>query len=50
MKVVRIRPRATFVVEGRVEASVTLEYMAQGVAACLGYQARLGGNEMRVRR
>lgn len=45
---VRIRPRSAFVVDGRVEASVTLEYMAQAVAACLGYQARLGGNEMRV--
>jgi predicted hotdog family 3-hydroxylacyl-ACP dehydratase len=43
-----IRERAPFVVDGRVESAVTIEYMAQAVAACLGYEALLGGGAVRV--
>lgn len=45
---VQVRPHAPFVVNGRVEASVTIEYMAQAVAACLGHEALLGGDGVRV--
>lgn len=45
---VRIRPHAPFVVDGQVEAVVTIEYMAQAVAACLGHEALLGGDGVRV--
>jgi predicted hotdog family 3-hydroxylacyl-ACP dehydratase len=44
----RIREWARFVVDGHVESVVTLEYMAQAVAACLGYEALLGGGALRV--
>jgi predicted hotdog family 3-hydroxylacyl-ACP dehydratase len=44
----RIREWARFVTAGRVPAVVTLEYMAQAVAACLGYEALLGGGALRV--
>jgi predicted hotdog family 3-hydroxylacyl-ACP dehydratase len=44
----RVRDCAPFVVEGRVESAVTLEYMAQAVAVCLGYEALLGGGAVRV--
>jgi predicted hotdog family 3-hydroxylacyl-ACP dehydratase len=43
-----VRERSPFVVDGRVESAVTLEYMAQAVAACLGYEALLGGGAVRV--
>ena len=44
----KIREGAPFVREGRVESAVTIEYMAQAVAACLGYEALLGGGGVRV--
>jgi predicted hotdog family 3-hydroxylacyl-ACP dehydratase len=44
----RVRDCAPFVVAGHVESVVTLEYMAQAVAACLGYEALLGGGAVRV--
>src|SRR5690606_30128438 len=44
----RVREGAPFVNEGRVEGVVTIEYMAQAVAACLGYEALLGGEGVRV--
>jgi predicted hotdog family 3-hydroxylacyl-ACP dehydratase len=45
---IRIREGAPFVHEGRVEAVVSMEYMAQAVAACLGYEALQGGEGVRV--
>jgi len=44
----QIRELAPFVEDGKVESVVTIEYMAQTVAACLGYQALLGGSGVRV--
>jgi predicted hotdog family 3-hydroxylacyl-ACP dehydratase len=44
----RVRDGAPFVKDGLVEAVVTIEYMAQAVAACLGYEALLGGEGVRV--
>ena len=44
----RIREHAPFVQEGRVESCVTVEYMAQAVAASLGYEALMGGAGVRV--
>jgi predicted hotdog family 3-hydroxylacyl-ACP dehydratase len=44
----QIRDFAPFVADGRVQSVVTLEYMAQAVAACLGYEALLGGGAVRV--
>lgn len=44
----RVREHGSFVVDGRVESVVMLEYMAQAVAACLGYEALLGGGAVRV--
>ena len=44
----RIREGAPFVRERAVESVVTIEYMAQAVAACLGYEALLGGAGVRV--
>jgi predicted hotdog family 3-hydroxylacyl-ACP dehydratase len=43
-----IREHAPFVVHGSVSAEVTIEYMAQAVAACLGYEAITGGGGVRV--
>lgn len=43
-----LRERAPFVREGKVESAVTMEYMAQTVAACLGYEALRGGAGVRV--
>jgi predicted hotdog family 3-hydroxylacyl-ACP dehydratase len=43
-----IREGAPFVRECTVESVVTIEYMAQAVAACLGYEALLGGAGVRV--
>lgn len=43
-----LREDAPFVRGGRVDAVVTLEYMAQAVAACLGHEAYLGGEGVRV--
>ncbi len=44
----RIRDRAPFVEAGKVASAVTMEYMAQAVAACLGYEALRGGAGVRV--
>ena len=44
----RVRERAPFVKDGKVESAVTIEYMAQTVAACLGYEALRGGGAVRV--
>jgi predicted hotdog family 3-hydroxylacyl-ACP dehydratase len=43
-----IRPGAPFVRDGAVESVVTIEYMAQAVAACLGYEALVSGGGVRV--
>lgn len=44
----RVRERAPFVHDGQAESAVTIEYMAQTVAACLGYEALRGGAGVRV--
>jgi predicted hotdog family 3-hydroxylacyl-ACP dehydratase len=44
----RVREGAPFVRDGAVQSAVTIEYMAQAVAACLGYEALLGGAGVRV--
>ena len=43
-----IREHAPFVSHGSVSAEVTIEYMAQAVAACLGYEAITAGGGVRV--
>lgn len=43
-----IRPGAPFVRDGVVASVVGIEYMAQAVAACLGYEALVGGGGVRV--
>ena len=43
-----IREHAPFVIDGEVESVVTIEYMAQAVAACLGYEAITSGGGVRV--
>lgn len=44
-----VRERAPFVsARGTVESAVCVEYMAQTVAACLGYEALQGGAGVRV--
>lgn len=44
----RIREGSPFVVDGKVDGISTIEHMAQGVAACLGHEALLGGDGVRV--
>jgi predicted hotdog family 3-hydroxylacyl-ACP dehydratase len=44
----RVREYAPFVNDGEVASAVTIEYMAQTVAACLGYEALRGGAGVRV--
>ena len=44
----RVRAENPFVRDGRVDAVVTLELMGQAVAACLGYEAYLGGAGVRA--
>jgi predicted hotdog family 3-hydroxylacyl-ACP dehydratase len=39
---------APFVEQDCVQTAVSIEYMAQGVAACLGYEALRGGESVRV--
>jgi len=46
--VATVREGAPFVREGAVESAVTIEYMAQAVAACLGYEALVSGGGVRV--
>jgi predicted hotdog family 3-hydroxylacyl-ACP dehydratase len=43
-----IRAGMPFVVDGRVDTTVAIEWMAQAVAACLGYEAFRGGEGTRV--
>jgi len=43
-----IRERTPFVRDGQLAAVVTLEYIAQAVAACLGHEAYVGGEGVRV--
>lgn len=43
-----VRDGGPFVRDGVVGAACTLEYMAQSVAACLGYEAFRGGVGVRV--
>jgi predicted hotdog family 3-hydroxylacyl-ACP dehydratase len=43
-----VRAGAPFVRDGAVESVVGIEYMAQAVAACLGYEALVGGGGVRV--
>jgi predicted hotdog family 3-hydroxylacyl-ACP dehydratase len=43
-----LREHAPFVVAGSVASEVTIEYMAQAVAACLGYEAITSGGGVRV--
>ncbi|MFT6396214.1 MAG: putative hotdog family 3-hydroxylacyl-ACP dehydratase [Bradymonadia bacterium] len=43
-----IRDGAPFEKEGSVNTVVAIEYMAQAVAACLGYEAFTGGEGVRV--
>jgi predicted hotdog family 3-hydroxylacyl-ACP dehydratase len=43
-----LREDSTFVENGKVDAVVTIEYMAQSVAACLGYEAFQHGEGVRV--
>jgi len=44
----RVQPRSPFVIAGRLASVVTLEYMAQTVAACLGHEAFCAGGTVRV--
>ncbi len=44
----KIKPDSTFVVDGRVNTVVCIEYMAQTVAASFGYQGFVGGEGVRV--
>ena len=43
-----VRPDDPFVRDGRLDAVVLLEYMAQAVAACLGMEAYAGSGGVRV--
>lgn len=43
-----IRPEGPFVRAGEVDSVVTLEFMAQGVAACIGMEAYRAGGAVRV--
>lgn len=43
-----VRAHAPFVVDGTLSVPATIEHMAQTVAACLGYEAFLGGAGVRV--
>ena len=43
-----VRPDTPLVRDGRLSSVVTLEIMAQAVAACLGYEAFLDGDGVRV--
>ncbi len=44
----QLRASAAFVHGDRVASVVALEYMAQAVAACLGYEAYLAGGRVRA--
>ena len=45
---VTIRDDMPFVRDGRIASIITLEYMAQAVAVCLGHEAFLAGQGLRV--
>lgn len=44
----RVDPESSFLVDGRLDTVVTLEYMAQTVAACLGMESRAAGGAVRM--
>lgn len=44
----QLRPHAPFVRKNQLATVVALEYLAQAVAACLGYEAYLAGGRIRV--
>lgn len=44
----KVRPHTPFVVDGQLGTETLLEYMAQAVAACLGYGALRNGESIRV--
>jgi predicted hotdog family 3-hydroxylacyl-ACP dehydratase len=44
----QVRAGTPFERYGQVESVVTIEYMAQAVAACLGYEALVSGGGVRV--
>jgi predicted hotdog family 3-hydroxylacyl-ACP dehydratase len=44
----RVRGQGPFVRAGRAESAAMIEYMAQAVAACLGYEAMLDGGAVRI--
>lgn len=46
--VTQVRQGARFVEDGILLAPFTIEYMAQAVAVCLGYEAYRGGRGVRV--
>lgn len=45
---VKIRKTAAFVEDGKIMTPYLIEHMAQTVAACLGYEAFVGGHGVRV--
>jgi len=44
----RVREGARFVEDGLLSVPLTIEHMAQAVAACLGYEAYRGGEGVRI--
>jgi len=44
----RVQDGARFVDEGLLPVPLTIEHMAQAVAACLGYEAYRGGKGVRI--
>ncbi len=44
----QLRRHAPFVKDNRIASVVALEYLAQSVAACLGYEAYIAGGKIRV--
>ena len=43
-----VKQGTPFVEDGRVNSLATIEYMGQAIAACLGHQAYVGGESVRV--
>ena len=43
-----VNEKSLFQKDGRIDTVITLEYMAQTVAACLGMESRTGGGGVRV--
>ncbi len=44
----RVQDGARFVDDGQLSVPLTIEHMAQAVAACLGYEAYCGGKGVRI--